>query len=121
MPLCGATVEEIVALNGIMDKINESYNKGDIGEYSVEDFNFHFCIARMTKNSVIQNVLFMLKDPIFTNLEETNKKLGLELGNYGHNNIFEAIKNRDPKAASYFMERAIESSIEKLKLLAKAD
>ncbi len=114
-----ATAEEIDQLKKIVDQMNESFDQGNIEKYSVEDFDFHFCIAKMTKNSVIENVLLMLKEPIFTHLEEMNEQLGLELGNYGHKNIFEAIKNRDPKAASYFMERAIESSIEKMKLLAK--
>lgn len=114
-----ATAEEIAELNRIMEKMNQSFIKGDIEQYSVEDFNFHFCIAQMAKNSVIESVLLMLKEPIFKHLEEMNQQLGLALGNYGHKNIFEAIKNKDPKAASYFMERAVESSIEKMRLLEK--
>lgn len=110
-----ATQEEIIFLGNIMDRMNKSCTEGNIDQYSVDDFDFHLCIAKMSKNSVIENVLMMLKDPIFKHLEEMNKRFGLELGINYHRNVYEAIKNGDAKAASHFIELSIKRSISKMK------
>jgi GntR family transcriptional repressor for pyruvate dehydrogenase complex len=110
-----ATDEDIKMLGQIVDNMKKSYAEKDIARYSIEDFNFHICISKISKNPVIENVLMILKDPVFSHLSEMNNAFDPNLTTELHYKIFEAIKDHDPKAASFYIEESIKKSMQKIK------
>jgi Transcriptional regulators len=111
------TPEEVELLGSILQKMIQYCGEDNLEQFSVEDFNFHTCIARMSKNSVIEHVILMLKEPMFKHLEEMNKRFGLDSGLTYHQEIYEAIKREDPKAASFFIEAAIKQNMNSIEQL----
>jgi len=114
-----ATQQDIETLEKIVGNMKNSYSENDVSKFTMDDFNFHMCIAKMSKNSVVENVQMLLKDHIIAHFSEMNTKLGLDLNIENHIKILEAIKVHDPKAASFYIEESLDRSIEKVKELEK--
>lgn len=109
-----ATPEDIEMLGKIVDAMRKSCAENDIGRYTADDFNFHISIARISRNKIIEKVLFILKEPIFAHLSEMNQKLGLNLNIDLHIKIFEAVKAHDRKAAGFYMKESLDRSMERI-------
>ena len=101
----------------ILERWKKSNSEKNCDQFAIDDFDFHLCIAKMSKNTLIEYVLTILKDPIIAHITEMNKRLGFELNMNHHINVFEAIKRGDDRAASFYMEEALKRSIAKMKEL----
>jgi GntR family transcriptional regulator, transcriptional repressor for pyruvate dehydrogenase complex len=71
-----------------------------IEKYTEEDHNFHLALARATQNSIIPRLIASIVDL----LQELRKRIALvdgarERGQTHHQNIVEAIRNKDSEAA----------------------
>lgn len=110
-----ATESEIAELEKIIADMKKSCDDKDVSRYTMEDLNFHMLIAKMSKNSVIENVLTILRDHILAHFSEMNSRLGLELNLENHIKILEAVKNHDSKAAGSYIEDSINRSMKKIR------
>lgn len=77
-----------------------------------EDLLFHLAIAKASKNSTINALMLQITPKILSTFEKTrvSDKKGFEFEVRRHEAIFQAIKDKDPKAAI----RAMENHFEKL-------
>lgn len=74
-----------------------------------EDNNFHFLIAKTTKNDIALKILETINDMLLETREESIKaEQGSELSFKGHQRIFEAISGRDSEAAFEAMVNHLE-------------
>lgn len=110
-----ATEEDIRRLEKVIEDMKKSCSENNVDRYTADDFNFHLCIARISKNSVIENVMMILKDHIFAHFAEMNNKLGPDLNIECHIEIFKAIKTHDPKSAGFYIEESLLRSMEKIR------
>lgn len=114
-----ATEKDIDELEKIIGEMRKSFDNNDVSRYTIEDLNFHMLIAKISKNSVIENVLTILKDHILAHFSEMNNKLGLELNIENHIKIVEAVKSHDSKAAGAYIEESLNRSMEKVREMKK--
>jgi GntR family transcriptional repressor for pyruvate dehydrogenase complex len=97
-------------------------SKNDLKKHSEEDLNFHFEIARMTKNPIIENVNLILKDILASVQQDIVAALGYSRGIYYHQKLFEAIKAHDSEKAKQIMNEHIQNTIESMmETLAKSE
>jgi GntR family transcriptional repressor for pyruvate dehydrogenase complex len=111
---------DIAKLQLLLEKMDAS--KNDLKKHSEEDLNFHFEIARMTKNPIIENVNLILKDILASVLQDIVAALGYSRGIYYHQKLFEAIKAHDSEKAKQIMNEHIQNTIESMmETLAKSE
>jgi GntR family transcriptional repressor for pyruvate dehydrogenase complex len=97
-----ATGEEIAQLEEILRRQKAKVAAGELA--IEEDSEFHYAIARASKNSVILKVLDMLMDVLRDSRERSLQVEGrLEKSFAGHRQIAAAIKRRDAGAAELAM------------------
>ena len=93
-----ATAEDIELME---DSLRRQKEKVEAGELIIqEDSEFHYAIARATKNGIIVKLVEAIHDMLWQTREKSIMAVGggrrsLE----GHYPILEAIKNKDPQAA----------------------
>lgn len=96
--------EDLARLEDILNRQKEKVARQELA--IEEDTEFHYTIARATKNSVILKVLDMMMD-ILRDSRERSLQVGgrREKSLAGHRRIFNAIKRRDPEAAEAAMRQ----------------
>ena len=105
-----ATPEEIADLEVKLQKCNET--TGDVKEYLTADFDFHYTIAKITKNDLLIQSMFVVKKYCYEALVKyVDKAISVD-GTKRHKGILEAIKNHDPDAAEDHMNKHILKVIE---------
>ena len=114
-----ATEEDIQNLETIANHMRISNERKDIETYTHYDFNFHLLISKMSKNSIIENIMMVLFDSYFAHLQEMNKAFDPAVNAERHIKIFEAIRSRDKHAASFYMQECLSWSIEKYEELCR--
>ena len=98
------TKEDLEAMRSALDAYKKKVlNKEDAVQ---EDLLFHLAIAKASKNSSMNTFMLIITPEIITNFEkyhvcDSNQSF---LGIQEHENIFEAIKNQDPKKAKEMMK-----------------
>ena len=96
--------EDLARLEGILNRQKEKVSRQELA--IEEDSEFHYTIARATKNSVILKVLDMMMDILRESRERSLQVEGRrEKSLAGHRRIFNAIKRRDPEAAEAAMRQ----------------
>jgi len=87
-----------------LDAHNDKVMKGE--DAVQEDLLFHLAIARASKNSSINILMLMITPSIITNFEKHHVCDADQtfLGIQEHNDIYEAIKNQQPKVAKEKMK-----------------
>ena len=103
---------DIAKLQLLLEKMDAS--KNDLKKHSEEDLNFHFEIARMTKNPIIEKVNLILKDMLASVLQDIVAALGYSRGIYYHQRLFEAIKAHDSERAKQLMNEHIQNTIDSM-------
>jgi len=94
--------EDLARLEDILNRQKEKVSRQELA--IEEDTEFHYTIARATKNSVILKVLDMMMDILKESRERSLQVEGRrEKSLAGHRRIFNAIKRRDPDAAETAM------------------
>lgn len=104
-----ADEEDINNLQVILDEMYKS--KENIKKHSADDLNFHFEIAKMTKNPIIVKVNYILKDILASVLQDIVTALGCSRGIFYHKKIFDAIKMHDSQLAKQLMGEHIDNTI----------
>lgn len=106
-----ATEEDIALMEDCLRRQKEKLEKGEL--IIQEDSQFHYAIARATKNGIIIRLGEAINDMIWeTRQQSIMAEQGAKRSLEGHYLIFEAIKNKDGEGASKAMEehlREVES------------
>lgn len=103
-----STSDDIVKLETSYNKLAKAVSANNIA--ANEDLDFHMCIARSARNLLFIEVMYMLSDRLLLALRdsrtETIKQPGKsEVILKEHAEIFEAIKERNPKMARQAMNK----------------
>ncbi|MBZ4645963.1 MAG: transcriptional regulator, GntR family [Clostridia bacterium] len=107
-----ATKEDIDKLEKILEKMHEY--KNDPEEFAAEDLNFHKTLAEITKNSLIIQVNYIIKDILSISMKDIVKTLGSDIGLYYHEKIIEALKTKDRAKARQIMEEHVLTTMENM-------
>jgi GntR family transcriptional repressor for pyruvate dehydrogenase complex len=106
-----ATEEDIALMEDCLRRQEEKVERGQL--IIQEDSQFHYAIARATKNGIIIRLGEAINDMIWeTRQKSIMAEQGARRSLEGHYLIFEAIKNKDGEGASKAMEehlREVES------------
>jgi GntR family transcriptional repressor for pyruvate dehydrogenase complex len=95
---------EVARMDEILSRQKEKITRQELA--IEEDSEFHYTIARASKNSVILKVLDMMMDILRESREQSLQVDGRrERSLAGHRRIFNAIKRRDPVAAEEAMRQ----------------
>jgi GntR family transcriptional repressor for pyruvate dehydrogenase complex len=102
-----ASAEEVSEMEEILQRQDETQNKGDAA--IAEDAEFHYAIALASGNSVVLKVIDTLMDLLRDTREHSLQVEGrAQKSLAGHRKILAAIKRRDAEAAKAAMRRHIE-------------
>lgn len=105
-----ATDDEFEELRIMLETMAEQRAANQIDEYIQEDYNFHMKVAEFSQNSLLFELMLVLKDVLYVHFAHMVKDIGIEIGYDEHRDLFNAIKNRDG-------QRAAEISRELIKML----
>lgn len=100
-----ATIQDINELKDVLKAMKLS--KEDPIAFAREDLNFHFTIAKITKNCLIIKVHEILKDILSKSLEDIVKKMGPSDALYYHERILDAISNNNSELAKTVMRKHV--------------
>jgi DNA-binding FadR family transcriptional regulator len=114
-----ATEEDIGKLEIIAGHMKINNEQKAIEEYTKYDFDFHILISKMSGNSIIENIMMILFDTYYAHLLEMNRAFDPAVNAERHIKVFEAIRSRDERAASFYMQECLSWSIEKYKELCR--
>ena len=114
-----ATEEDIGNLENIVNHMKINKDCKDIEAYTHYDFDFHLLISKMSKNSILENIMMILFDTYYAHLQEMNRAFDPAVNAERHIKVFEAIRSRDERAASFYMQECLSWSIEKYKELCR--
>ncbi|MGE5605174.1 MAG: FadR/GntR family transcriptional regulator [Bacteroidota bacterium] len=104
-----ATSEDIQQLAALINAMEENAKKRDLEAFSMQDYEFHNSIARLSGNHVLQKVLSTLGDLVLEQQNLVQRLPGaLERANVFHHQIFDAIMARDPVTTAKLMTDHIE-------------
>lgn len=103
----------------IIDEMEQSYEnmkkyRDNPEEFYINDFNYHYCIAKGTKNTMLLKINSILTDLLKHHQKELNLYLGSESGIKDHGKILEAIKDRDSELAGIYMKRHLNRTIDEI-------
>jgi len=97
------TEEDLMEMTKILENMARYRKANDIENYTNADIEFHFCIAKMSKNSLLQKVMSILQEFLTAYGKNANFQLGIELGYEKHWELFELIKRQQAEAAQNLM------------------
>lgn len=102
-----ATEEDIAAMEDCLRRQAEKVAAGEL--IIQEDSEFHFAIARASKNGIVVKLVEAIQSILWETRETSiMAKHGARRSLKGHYPILEAIKNKDPRAAQEAMEQHLE-------------
>lgn len=111
-----ATDEEIAHLGEIVERLRDAADRKDIKSYRKIDTEFHSYIARISKISVLESVMRMLRSAL-SDFFETNSSAESIEGNFPyHWGMYEAIKEHDPGKAVFYMDSNLRDLIKKVEV-----
>ncbi|MBS6194920.1 MAG: FadR family transcriptional regulator [Clostridiales bacterium] len=95
-----AEKEDIIELRRLCDRVEEKMNEGE--SYIEDDIAFHTCIARCTKNQVMEQLIPIIDTAVMMFVNVTHKKLMKETV-MTHRQVLEAIEAGDSIGAKTAM------------------
>jgi len=103
-----ATKKQIKEMGTLIDEMAKAGEKGDTQKLSEQDIDFHFLIAQATGNRVMIHLLANIRGLMEKFMHEAflvlhDQKRYLK----AHRDIFEAIKQKNPKKASSLIKKHI--------------
>lgn len=81
-------------------------------DFAIADLAFHLEIARATKNSVLFNVSYIIKNILVNYYKKINEIMGIERAIKYHGLVLAAIKERDAPQARMWMKEHIKTTVE---------
>lgn len=106
-----ATSEQLGSLRQIVDEMLKAAANNDQEHYSLEDMQFHICLADMSHNSLVSLVVENLSDFYLGHLVELNRQIDLSFNINYHTGIYDAICRRDGESAAESMKKMITRSM----------
>jgi GntR family transcriptional repressor for pyruvate dehydrogenase complex len=106
------TQEDITELERLVTRMKEL--KENPEEYAVEDFNFHFQIVKMSRNTIAINVYSLIRDALLLSLKNIVTHRGQKNSLRFHPLLLRAIKNKKPDLARRLMEEHLQKVIERI-------
>lgn len=102
MAACRATSEQVKTIEEVLEKMKtDEYRLETFADY---DFMFHKSIADASGNKVFSLMMETIRPMLYSHIIYTlNPNFNPELSNHFHETILEAIKAKDPNAASAAM------------------
>lgn len=100
MAALNATKEDIENLNRLCDAIEEKIDRNET--YSEEDIEFHTCVAKCSKNKVVEQLIPIIDTAVMMFVNVTHKKLTKETV-ITHRAVVRAIEERDTIGAKTAM------------------
>lgn len=89
-------------------------SKGNYDKFADNDMRFHLAIADITKNPLIIQLMYLVKDILDVSMQNIVKNLGTQIGEYYHKQILEAFKQKDQEKAKLIMSEHIKKTIESI-------
>lgn len=104
--------EEIEKLRGIIEQLKVLKDLNDENASVVVDKEFHYCIAKASKNQLLVNVLNVISDLMDKFIKEARGMILIDERNkevliHQHEAIFKGLESRDPEAAADAMRTHI--------------
>lgn len=109
------TPESIGTLEQIFKQMKHAALQNDPESFTQADIRFHQQIAHMSGNSFIMRVLEILDDVYRAHLRRMNQTISLVYSLDSHQNLTEAIKNKDQEAAARIISESIRDSIREVR------
>lgn len=109
-----ATQEDIERIESIARHMNELIKQDDLSEYIIADFNFHMEIAKASKNALLLEVMVILKDLLFVHYTDLVKNIGPHFAYDYHEEMLEAIKEKNTSKAVEAVRNMVQNLISKL-------
>ena len=108
------TEEEIGEFQALMDSMKEAIAGGaDLKTRQYYNNLFHFRVVNLSGNQLIRLIYSSIMDLVSDQIRQTDGMYFYE----SHLKIFEAIKNRNPKEAAYYMAEHFQNKFPKLSVL----
>ncbi|MGI6326125.1 MAG: FadR/GntR family transcriptional regulator [Saccharofermentanales bacterium] len=108
-----AVPEDIWELKEIYSSMIDALEKEDYDHYTELDFDFHLCIARISDNPILYEMLNMLHEFLHVQMKEMlATPNSAERSITKHQRMIEAIEQRDSVLAELIMSRHINDSID---------
>jgi len=104
-----ASLEDIQRLKNILQEMKR-YKESNLEKFAFEDLNFHLALSQITKNPIIIEANFVIKDFFRNHMIKIVEAMGTEPGLYFHEKIIQAIENRDKKEARQLMKKHLENN-----------
>jgi GntR family transcriptional regulator, transcriptional repressor for pyruvate dehydrogenase complex len=96
---------------GLLEACQESLeSSSDVHAFRRADSEFHLAVARFSGNRMLRDVVEDVRAAVFSRLDRHDFAVIYESSIRGHAHVIEAIKNRDPAAASAAMGAHIEEA-----------
>lgn len=98
-----ATADDVKTLQSLFDEMKQLAAEKRWKDFAENDLNFHYTIAKTTKNELIIGTNDILRDILKNAMIQIVDKLGCKIGIYYHGRLLECIKNHDPYMARKMM------------------
>ncbi|MCY9692338.1 FadR/GntR family transcriptional regulator [Paenibacillus alginolyticus] len=107
---------DLEQMRSALDQRSEALEKGDTSTYLNSDVKFHLSIAIASKNSVAIDLYRTFSTVL---LETSYKLVSVESphdpNNLQHENMYQAIKDKDVSAAEYWTKQNLDDTVSQLK------
>jgi DNA-binding FadR family transcriptional regulator len=109
------TPEAVEKLEQIYSQMEQAARQNDQERFTQADVSFHRQIAQMSGNSFIVRVLEIVDDVYRAHLHRMNQTISLVYSLESHQNLTEAIRNKDKEAAARIISESIQESIREVR------
>jgi len=84
---------------------------GDLNNYIKEDLHFHMLISRMTENSLIIQLNYIVRDIIHETIKNITEEVGMNIGLKYHRLIIDAFKERNEEEVKAVMKEHLQQAL----------
>ena len=103
------TEQDIEHLERSLSRMEEY--RDDLNKYVKEDLHFHMLISRITGNSLVIQLNYIVRDVIHETIKNITKEVGMNNGLTYHRLIIDAFKERDEEKVKSVMREHLEQAL----------
>jgi GntR family transcriptional repressor for pyruvate dehydrogenase complex len=119
----------LAAINADEDDINEMNKHLQLAQKNIDneqmfakcDMDFHLAVAKASKNIILYQLFAIIKTLYTIWLVDFVANHGKEKSDHFHNEVFNAICNKDSQKASHYMNSHLQDVLRKVKIDAKSE
>ena len=104
-----ASKEDIQRLKSILEEMKK-FKDNNLENFALEDLNYHLALSQITKNTIIIRANFVIRDFFSNHMVKVVESMGTEPGLYYHEQIIQAIEEKDRKKARKLMKKHLENN-----------